>query len=652
MITFLHNSRSESFRSPFGSVPAGEKVTLSIESYEDNLDNPAEIKLAELSLRFFGTEDESEKETFEPVVSAIPLAHEAANVTETEHGKRLKTVFSCTLNCEKQGVYFYGFHFVVREDGRDINLFYGNNEECIGGIGACREGLDGNYYTVTVHKKGLKVPEWFKKSVIYQIFPDRFCKGYDALAEQKPNSFMYGTWDDLPMYIKNAENDVVRWDFHGGNLSGVSEKLPYIEALGANVIYLNPVFKAASNHRYDTEDYMHVDGLLGGDPAMDLLLYVSAKDNVKIMLDGVFSHTGSDSIYFDKLGKYGGGAYKNKNSKYRDWYRFSEDSDDSYDCWWGVDVLPNVNELAPGYLDFIARDDDSVVKHWLRKGVAGFRLDVADELPDRFIKELANACKEVSAETGLDPVLLGEVWEDASTKVSYGKLRSYFTERELSTVTDYPFRKILLAFFGGDAGADKTAERFLSLKENYPRENYYALVNMTGSHDVKRLMTAMLEAAGGKKTLARRYVANYAAVMFTFPGVPLVYYGDETCLEGGEDPDNRRTYPWGREDKNMISVFAALAGIRKKNPCLVKGEIEFLSTPIQDVLAYKRTLGSDEAIVVISRGSEPETEVELELEKGSYEPLFGAEEGATVTCGEDGKVSLTITNGCAIYKKI
>ncbi len=654
MITFLHNSRSDIFRSPFGSVPAGEKVKLAIESYEDNLENPAEIKLAELSVRFFGTEDESEKDSFEPFVYSLPLTRNNAAVAETEYGKRIKNVFSCTLNAEKRGVYFYGFHFVVFENGRDIDLFYGNNEECIGGVGSCKEGTEGNFYTVTVYKKGLKVPDWFKRSVIYQIFPDRFCKGKDALAAQKPNTFMYGTWDDLPMYIKNAENDVVRWDFQGGNLSGVSEKIGYIEALGANVIYLNPVFKAASNHRYDTEDYMHIDGLLGGDSAMDLLLFICSKENVKIILDGVFSHTGSDSIYFDKLGKYGGGAYKNKNSVYRDWYRFSEESDDKYDCWWGVDVLPNVNELAPGYLDFIARNDDSVVKHWLRKGVSGFRLDVADELPDKFIKELANACKEVSAETGTDPVLLGEVWEDASTKVSYGKLRSYFTERELSTVTNYPFRKILLSFFAGQADGDKTACRFLSLKENYPPENYYALANMTGSHDVKRLMTVMLESAGGNRALAKRYLRTYAAVMFTFPGVPLIYYGDETCLEGGEDPDNRRTYPWGKEDKATIAVFEKLAALRKKNPCLVSGDIEFIGVSREDVLAYRRKLEDEVFAVIVTRDREPDTEVSVDLGKGVFESVYDSSpENKTVISSEDGKpLTVNISNGFAIYRKL
>ncbi len=647
MITFLHDSRSDRFRIPFGAVKAGEKVKLKVESYEDDLTDPAEITLAELSLCFYDTCDETEKSDHEPSRYSIPLEQGDPETVETEYGTRIRTVFSCTVDAKDPGVILYGFRFDVAEKGREISLFYGNNPELTGGIGTCREGTDGPFYSITVYRKGLKVPDWFKKSVIYQIFPDRFAKGYDALAKPKPNTFMYGSWSDLPMYIKDADNKVIRWDFQGGNLSGVSEKLPYIEALGANVIYLNPIFRAESNHRYDTEDYMHVDGLLGGDPALDLLLYVCAKDNVRIILDGVFSHTGADSIYFDKKGRFGGGAYGNKDSKYRDWYSFSPDSDDKYDCWWDVDVLPNVNELTPSYLDFIARGDDSVVKHWLRKGVAGFRLDVADELPDGFIKELANACDETAEETGLAPVLLGEVWEDASTKISYGKMRSYFTEHELHTVTDYPFRNILLSFFKGKTDGKGTSERFLSIKENYPRENFYALANMTGSHDVRRLMTEMLEAAEGKRPLARRYVSLYTAVMFTYPGVPLIYYGDETCLEGGEDPDNRRTYPWGSEDANMIALFSKLAEIRRANPALIDGEIDFIDAG-PDALAYRRSLGGDEFVVVVSRERENVSEVMLPGIEGEFTRIFGGEVGEIVS----GNDPVVLYNGCAILKRI
>ncbi|MBQ7445378.1 MAG: glycoside hydrolase family 13 protein [Clostridia bacterium] len=650
MLTFLHDSRLETFRTPFGAVQAGQKVTLKIECLEDDIGDPAEVTKAELFVRFFSSKDETETDDFSPEISSIPLKASPMTLTETKYGKRYKAVYECCVSADVPGVIFYGFRFTVKEKGREIPLFYGNNEDLTGGEGSCREGTDGPCYSITCYRKGLKTPDWYKKSVIYQIFPDRFAKGYDALAQNKPNSFMYGTWDDLPMYVKDADNNILRWDFHGGNLAGISEKLPYIEDLGANAIYLNPIFRSQSNHRYDTEDYMHVDGLLGGDPAFDLLLYVCSKNNIRIILDGVFSHTGADSIYFDKNGRFGGGAYKNPSSKYRNWYRFSEETDDKYDCWWGVDVLPNVNELAPGYMDFIAKDDDSVIRHWLRKGVSGFRLDVADELPDKFIKELASACVETSEETGDQPVILGEVWEDASTKVSYGKLRSYFTERELHTVTDYPFRNILLSFFKGEESGKKSSARFLSLKENYPRENFYALTNMTGSHDVPRLMTEMLKAAGGRRTLARRFVTLYATVMFTYPGVPMIYYGDETCLEGGEDPDNRRTYPWGREDKNMISVFKKLAAMRKENKCLTLGELEFIDAG-EDAICYVRSLGDEKIAVIVSRDSEPVSEIEIRLETGTYRRISGGPEDDIIESTPGSRTAVTLYNGCAVLKK-
>ncbi len=664
MLTFFHDTRNIMTRSPYGAVECGEEVRLSVFCREDCPEWPAEILESSLVLGFYDTADETERDLEGRVqeMSSREIPLEArfvdaacdvpADFARASDGAMLKgdyRVFSTVLKQDEPGVLRYGFRFRVRERGREFELFYGSAaENGKGGTGVCAEASSGNLFRITVARRGLTVPEWFRHGVIYQIFPDRFAKGYDALCEHKPDSFMYGTWDDTPMYVRGESGEIVRWDFQGGNLSGVNGKLPYIESLGADIIYLNPVFRAASNHRYDTEDYMHVDGLLGGDPALDLLLFVCAKEKIKVILDGVFSHTGSDSIYFDKKGRFGGGAYGNPRSKYRDWYSFSEESDDEYDCWWGVKVLPNVNELAPGYIDFIVENDDSVVRHWLRKGISGWRLDVADELPDKFIKELRAAADETGAETGTEPVILGEVWEDASDKFSYGKLRSYFTERELHTVTNYPFRKTLLSFYSSGISAGDAYGVFENLRENYPRQNFYALVNMTGTHDVPRLMTEMLGFCGEKRPDARRFVEGYAAVMFTFPGVPLVYYGDETGLEGGPDPDNRRTFPWGKEDKNLIAHFAKLAALRKNIPCLLDGELEFIDGG-NDVFAFKRFTGDggtgDVFVTAVTRRKAvPGEEFELVLNEPGMR-FVNVETGAAVTCGGDGILRAGIGKG-------
>ena len=589
MITYFFDSQNRIYRNPFGAVTAGTFVKLRIDAYDDCPSDASLIRTAEIKWSFYDTlGNVSENST--------PLSVVFKDNVDTEYGPRLKYIFEGELKSDAPGVVFFRFAFKSIEG----DTCYGNNADLFGGIG---ENGSEEYYQITVTERNLKVPEWWKKGIIYQIFPDRFCRGIDATVEDKPNAFYYGTWDDLPFYVrKEGSTEIARWDFHRGNLSGVNGKIPYIEAIGANIIYLNPIFKARSNHRYDTCDYMHVDGLLGGDSAFELLSYICGKEGIKLMLDGVFSHTGADSIYFDREETRGTGAYNNPKSRYRSWYNFSPETDDEYECWWGVKDLPNVNELDPDYLDYIVRNDDSVIRHWIKKGASGWRLDVADELPDKFIAELRKAADEAGSECGRETVILGEVWEDASNKVSYEKLRSYFTSRELHTVTNYPFRKNLLAFFDGEIDASYFARRILSLKENYPKHNFYSLVNMTGTHDVPRLMTEMMKITCGNRYDARSLVKAYAAVMFTFPGVPLVYYGDETCLEGDVDPDNRRTFPWGHEDVNMITHFANLAILRKNNPALISGEIRFLNAG-PDTLCYSRFDDNTEFLVLASNVS-------------------------------------------------
>ena len=652
MLTLYHDSRSEYFRKPFGAVPEGTAVTLCLDCYEDELDSPLEIEEVSLKLICYDAANDGADNGSVPETVFVKACSSGRRMADTDYGRRLFSRYEATVSAARTGVIFYSF--IVRTGGGDGGTVYsyGNNSRLTGGVGEQKEGDCAPPYQITVYKKGLKVPDWFKKSIIYQIFPDRFAKGIDAMAVSKPDSFIYGTWDDLPMYVRDADNNILRWDFYGGNLSGISGKIPYIESLGADVIYLNPIFESVSNHRYDTSDYMKVDGLLGGDAAFDLLKFVCARSNIRLILDGVFSHTGSDSVYFDRKGRYGGGAYGNKDSKYRSWYRFSDESDDVYDCWWGVKVMPNVNETDPGYMEFIATGDNSVVRKNLRDGVSGFRLDVADELPDEFIRALREAADETALEVGYQPVVIGEVWEDATNKWSYGRLRSYFTEPELHSVTNYPFRKILLSYFKGESSPSDAAAGFLSLKENYPPENFYALVNMTGSHDVRRLMTEMLEAADGKRTAAARLVYAYAAVTFTFPGVPLVYYGDETLLEGGEDPDNRRTYPWGREDLKSIEIFSGLADLRKSRPCLTAGDLTFIRD--DKIFAYTRSLGEETILVIASCGLGLSAGVSLRNEKlaGRRLKLLKAFSGTPeeVFADASGNIKFEMKGTYAIYE--
>ena len=311
-------------------------------------------------------------------------------------------------------------------------------------------------YQITVYNHELvsSYQKWFREGIIYQIFVDRFYNGNKAgiVHHPKRNSFIYSHWDDTPMYIRNQAGQVIRWDFFGGNLLGVKKKLRYLKELGISIVYLNPIFESPSNHKYDTADYLNVDPMFGDNQLFADLCDAARELGISIILDGVFSHTGSDSIYFNKDGKYPSiGAYQSKDSPYYSWYRFKHFPND-YETWWGIETLPNVNELEPSYLQFMIEGENSVVKHWHHLGTKGWRLDVADELPDPFIQALRRQLQE------LDPasIVIGEVWEDASNKISYEKRRGYLLGNELDSVTNYPFRNILIEFIQEKKTAEET----------------------------------------------------------------------------------------------------------------------------------------------------------------------------------------------------
>ena len=377
--------------------------------------------------------------------------------------------------------------YISASAGKQL-YYYGNNREGLGGEGALAE-QEPPGYQITVFKPR-PVPAWYKRGIMYQIFVDRFHPGRDPVTRSlagkplKKKGLMHLDWYDTPFYIRDEEGRIERWTFFGGNLEGIIAKL-IISGSWGSVSYSNPIFEAASSHKYDTGDYLKIDPMYGDEETFRRLTREAEARGIRVILDGVFSHTGADSIYFNKYGNYPGlGAFQSKDSPYYDWYIFREYPHD-YESWWGVDALPNVQEMEPSYREFIYGGEDSVIKHWLKAGAKGWRLDVADELPDEFIKELAGTLKEADPEA----ILIGEVWEDVSNKISYGKRREYLWGEELDAVMNYPLRQIWLDFLLGRAGAHLTHRRIMSLYENYPRENYYAAMNLIGSHDRIRILT-------------------------------------------------------------------------------------------------------------------------------------------------------------------
>ena len=469
----------------------------------------------------------------------------------------------------------------------------------------CGEGVMGSEesFQLTVYDAAYDTPAWMRDGVMYQIMVDRFChgEGTDALMHAKDgqNIILHEDWNEMP-FLNIAENgDNFANDFFGGNLEGVRQKLPYLKQLGVSVLYFNPIFCARTNHKYDTSDYRRVDPMFGDEQALARLCKEAEALGMRVMLDGVFSHVGDDSLYFNRRGTYGEhvGAYRDPDSPYYKWFTFRHWPDD-YECWWGFKTLPNVNEMDEDYRRFILEDDDSVVRHWVRKGTSGWRLDVADELPMPFLRELRRQVKDVSG----DAAVLGEVWEDASHKVAYGQMRSYVLGDTLDSVMNYPLRDALIAFLMAQKDAAAVAKELSSLAQNYPKPFLYALMNLMGSHDRPRILNVLAgndgsdiprsQRAGHRLSQEERMIGALREQLmlrfvFSVPGMPCIYYGDEAGVEGCADPFCRRTYPWGREDQDMLARYKAMAAMRNGHPVLKTGECAYIA-PCSAVLGVIR----------------------------------------------------------------
>ena len=609
----IHNSRKAEYREPFGAAETGTKVSLAID-----------IK--------------------DPVPESVRLMLWLGDDTEIHYQEMADAGngrYTATFPLPDEGcLVWYAFEIEIEQDDSRAIVYYGNNTENLGGEG--RTYLDDPHrYQITVFKAA-EVPEWYKDGIVYQIFPDRFARDEDwhertEEANKKINDrrsdmkrVIQEDWTRAAFYVRDETGKVTEWPMMGGSLKGIEEKLDYIKSLGVSCIYLNPVFEASSNHRYDTGNYMHIDAALGTDADFEDLAAAARERGMRIILDGVFSHTGADSIYFDKEGNYSrmrpdeeheAGAWGNEDSPYRKWYKFDKTQRCGYISWWGVEDLPEVDENDPDYRKYIL-GEDGVVAHWMKKGASGWRLDVADELPDSFIAETRVRIKAVDP----DGLLLGEVWEDASNKISYGERRKYFMGDELDSTMHYPLREILLDYINYTIGSSGAVDRFMSIAENYPPENLYGALNLIGSHDRARIMTMM--AAEEDYSAATKKVKVLSTLQYCLPGVPCIYYGDEAGLMGGTDPANRSGFPWGFENLDLGYHYRMLGLLYDEHPALKDGDFEFLSGTNgidEDIMAFTRTgrdsAGTAETILVLASRRYSPAEVDLrgiDALKGAY----------------------------------
>ena len=557
-----HDSQSTDCRTPIGPVPCDTQVKLRLYGAPRS-----SVVLLHLSM--------NDRDRLIPMLKGKNDCHEVVWTAP-----------------ERPSVCFYYFSVLTR-DGQ--TTWYGNAEDGLGCIGqVCSKKPEP--FQITVYSPAYRTPDYLHKGVMYQIFPDRFYR--TSIPETaKQDAYVHPNWSDEPLVrVDSAVGDPYCMDFFGGTLKGITDKLDYLQELGVTVLYLNPIFMARSNHRYDTADYDSIDPMLGSLQDFQELCSQARARGIRVLLDGVFSHTGDDSLYFNKYGHWDSlGACQSTQSDYYPWYKFSKYPTE-YASWWGFKTLPELDKNNPDYQNFIY-GEDGITRKWLRRGASGWRLDVADELSMPFLKGLRAAVKAEKA----DAALLGEVWEDASHKVSYGQMRCYCDGETLDSVMNYPLRRACIDFLLRKINALQLCRVIRSQQENYAPPFYYSLMNLMGSHDRARIFSVLGEALqrdderieGTQPELDEKGLAlakgrflTFLKILVCLPGIPCIYYGDEVQMQGSADPYCRGTFPWGKEDAIFLNEVKSLLSNRQ-NPLFCTGHMVVWSEG-EDTLVIRR----------------------------------------------------------------
>lgn len=575
----LYDSKQLIHKDPFGTLTPGQKCRL-------NIHIPTSVQTTKV-LCHISWESGAPCQTVE---------------LEFRMRKNGYEIFTGEFSLEYTGLYFYYFHitnktgvFRLYKQGDDTNM------------------EAGDLWQVSCVPADFTTPDWAKGAIIYQIFPDRFHKAgrVDLQGKLEPYT-VHGDWYEEVDWRPNEEGKVLNNDFYGGNFRGIMEKLDYLASLGVSILYLNPISKSFSSHRYDTGDYKTPDPMLGTEADFTALCDAAHRRGMKVILDGVYSHTGDNSLYFNRRGTFPGvGACQSTSSPYYDWYTFFE-YPTSYNSWWGFDTLPTINKMVPSFIDYVITGEDSVVAHWLKAGCDGFRLDVVDEIPDEFVRLLKERIRQIKP----DAFLIGEVWEDASNKIAYGRRRRYFVDGELDSPMNYPFRTAIINFMRRIDDGRGFRQTVMSLVENYPPQVMACTMNLLGTHDTSRILTALVddfdgdrEAKAARKlsrsqwntAVERLLVASF--LQYTLPGCPSIYYGDEAGMEGYGDPFCRRPYPWGREDRELQIHFKRLGHLRKQCEALRLGDIRFFQAENMQ-LGFTRSYNGQTVRVYVNRSSD------------------------------------------------
>ncbi len=682
-----HDSRDTLYRVPGGAVPRGTDVLVRFRTYHDDVTG--------VTLR-----------TWQDGERLLPMQRVAADVPcGLEFGC---DYWQATVDGSRTGTLFY--RFIVRDGARTV-YYEDDSDVRDGGWGRATDSSPDWGWVVTIHDPAFDEPvDWMKDGVVYQIFPDRFRNGTPANDPGRGNpnaprwsndaryAFPNGTpderardrilqlpWGTLPEgHCRNYSgvDCEKRWqagegregpfgrDYFGGDLDGVRERLPYLRSLGVTVLFFNPIFAASSNHRYDTRDFRRIDPYLGTQNDWDKLVEDADELGIKVILDGVFNHTSSDSPLFDRYRNFAAtGACESTEAATRSWYHFrppraaepaacapfTRSGDSFYTSWAGFDSLPQLSENA-AVREYVHGADDAVARHWLREGAEGWRLDVMQEKSHDFWREFRGRVYEVEPET----VIIGELWkkfdvlpyihgDTADTAMNY-RLR----DATIGLLAPQAFDAKGFPGSGSPISASAFRNRLESVREDYPDRTYFSLMNLLDSHDTERLLWTLTP--GAESPAAREHdAANLAEgkrrqrlaalVQLTQPGAPTIYYGDEVGLTGDDDPDDRRTYPWSSPDNELLAHYRGLTQLRAEHPSLRGGGLRFLlADDSAGTVAYGRKLGNDAVVVALNSSEQERT---LRIPVAGYLP-DGARLGDAAVAGGELAVALGPLEGRAL----
>lgn len=535
--------------------------------------------------------------------NAYFVVHQDGNSTQYKEMKKEYTDekyvnYSYTCTFEDVGLYWY--HFEVAYNDYSIKLIRNDNLDIM------ESPADSDYLQLVINNEST-ASETFKKGIIYHIFVDRFNRVGEVTSRNGLN--LIDDWEQPLCYEYDEKGDRVNRNCYGGNFQGIIEKLPYLKSLNVKTIYLSPIFEAHSSHKYNVADYSKVETMFGGKEMLDELIRKAKRLGIKIIIDGVFNHTGSDSIYFNKNGRYKTiGAYQSEYSKYYSWYDFDK-YPDSYSCWWGIKTLPQTREDS-GFFDYIS-GKNGIISKYMSMGLNGLRLDVVDELSNNFLQAICKATREINP----DALIVGEVWEDASSKIAYDERKKYFLGGYLDSVTNYPMKNAILNFikYGDHQKFVNTVNLIL---DQYPKSIQDNLMNILDTHDTLRAITYLganmnspeyseninykltdEEYERGKKLLKLASIIQY-----TIMGIPTIFYGDEAGVQGVKDPYCRATYPWGKEDTELIEWYTELGNLRN-NKVLLDGNMS-IKYANNSVIIYERTKDDSKIIVAVNMSEE------------------------------------------------